>query len=154
MPRELRIEVRDDPAVEHDVDIDAEFSVWELRYEVKRLEAFQRPEGGAITSESLRRLPVQRLLQLGIDLAVSLDAGGVLNTSDQELADIARHGPTDYTLLWVARLYTIAHVRFDPPTKTVAERLGITHRTATYWVKLARDRGVLWPLSTEEGSDG
>lgn len=52
-------------------------------------------------------------------------------------------GPTPETLEWVSLTYELCLLLGDPPTKTVEHFFRIAPRTATYWVKLARERGHL-----------
>ena len=44
----------------------------------------------------------------------------------------------DEVLKWALRVYAVASISGDPPTKTVAETFGVPLRTASYWVKKAK----------------
>ena len=55
-------------------------------------------------------------------------------------------GPTENTLIWVARVYRVAQLLRKSPTKSVAERFGIPTRTASHWVKLMKER--IWTEGT------
>ena len=64
----------------------------------------------------------------------------------------------DEVLKWALRIYAVASVSGDPPTKTVSETFGVPLRTASYWVKKAKakfehelrhDARVLYPNSTD-----
>lgn len=44
----------------------------------------------------------------------------------------------DEVLKWALRIYAVASISGDPPTKTVSETFGVPLRTASYWVKKAK----------------
>jgi len=52
-------------------------------------------------------------------------------------------GPTDETLLWVARIYIMAELVGDPPAKHVREAFKVPTSTAGYWIRRAKDRKIL-----------
>ena len=49
-------------------------------------------------------------------------------------------GPSSESLSWVNRVCAIAEMNRLPPTKNVSEVIGLPLRTASYWVKLMRER--------------
>lgn len=64
----------------------------------------------------------------------------------------------DEALKWALRVYAVASISGDPPTKTVSETFGVPLRTASYWVKKAKakfehelrhDARALYPNPTD-----
>jgi len=113
-----------------------------------------------VTGETLRRVPVARLL--GLVLAVAAwkvtspttmqtgMAAGAMREFYQSYARGSRRprrgSPlTDANLRQVAELYRAAFDRGDPPTATIAGELHIARSTAARWVAKARERGLLGP---------
>lgn len=59
------------------------------------------------------------------------------------LARMKADGPTDETLLWVARLYAASRSYGQAPNKSVVGYFDINQRTATRWIAKARKAGLL-----------
>ncbi len=129
----------------------------------RRLELVASP-GEAITSESLRRVPVARLLRQATAGAARqfepLEPGGepvfqLVPSAPREVADFYRRYVTDTRrprrgvpvsddhLKQVAELYRAALDRGDPPTQTVADAMHAARSTAARWIAKARERGFL-----------
>lgn len=128
------------------------------RYAVQELRILRRDDGPPITSELIRGIPVAMLIRGAVSNLVDLriaqpspkgttshTVGGVLLTPDDRVR-LVEAGPTDETLLWVARIYVMATLAGDPPAKSVKETLDIPTSTAGYWIRRAKDRGILKQL--------
>jgi hypothetical protein len=125
------------------------------RYVVQELRITRQNEGEPITSELIRKIPVQRLIRGLVSDAVELwilqpspegtrnYAISLVELSEDERGRLVAAGPTDETLLWVARIYVMAELAGDPPAKSVRETFGVPTSTASYWIKRARDRKIL-----------
>jgi hypothetical protein len=107
----------------------------------------------AVTSDALRDVPVARLVShAGAALhhvRGHLDSGGLRVgpawPDDEEGAYVAEHGLTDETLRIVARIYRVAYLVANPPTKSVESTLNVPRSTAGRWIAAARERGFLGP---------
>jgi hypothetical protein len=140
------------------VDFEAVLMLDGARYVVQDLRFIRREGGAPITSELIRRIPVQRIVrgvvtelaELRTDPDAVYESDGfrlraperVVITPD-ERERMVEAGPTDETLLWVARIYVMAGVAGDPPAKSVKETLDIPMPTANNWIRRAKDRGIL-----------
>jgi hypothetical protein len=128
------------------------------QYEIEAADIQRKPGGPPVTSEAIRRLPLLRILR--DYLTSTTDYLFVLNESDQdEIVEEVRDGrvypvprrarelgqgrPTDEALQYVRFVYLVALVRAESPTKSVSDAFGLAPRTASHWVKLARDRGFI-----------
>lgn len=133
----------------YDVDIDICWDRDDERYVVTSLRAIgmvQHP----ITSENLRSVPVGQFLRLACEAVPNVVAdenGGDPFSpdyySDAERTTAKLFGPTPETLAMVAMVYRAAELAAGKPAWWVGNRFGIPQRTATHWVKLARERGHL-----------
>lgn len=143
LPRWAKLHVTgssDDP-VPFDVAIDAVLE--NGRYVVESLSAQRTAGGPPITTEQLRLIPVGRILAEGlatlVRMTVPVSSGEARITTDpRPLAD---------DLSTVAAIYRIAYACGLPPTKTVAEMLGLPASTANKRVIRARREGLL-PATT------
>jgi hypothetical protein len=148
VPGRLDLEVREDVAgdVDYDVDLHLELDEARARYQIGAVKVSRRPNGPEVTSESLRTIPLRRLVRLAVE-----EAGDITGWSDQDAVllrpgdgvPFAGEGPTDRNLLAGAYVYAIAALSGGTPAKAVAEAFGIEQRTASNWVRKARDRGYL-----------
>jgi hypothetical protein len=153
VPGRLHLIVRDDVAgdINYDVDLRLELDETRARYQIATVTVAQRPNGPEVTSESLRTIPLRRLVRLAVE-----EAGDITGWSDKDYlllrpgegARFAGKGPTDSNLLIAAYVYAIAALSGGTPAKAVAEAFAIEQRTASNWVRKARDRGYL-----DNGSD-
>lgn len=149
-----------------DVDYVAVLVLEGWRYVVQELRILRRDDGPPITGELLRGIPVamlirgtvSNLVELRTDPDAAYESDGfrlrepeqVVITPD-ERRRMVEAGPTDDTLLWVARIYIMAELAGDPPAKSVKETLDIPTSTAGYWIRRAKDRGILkQPAATGE----
>lgn len=94
------------------------------------------PDGGRVDL-----LPVQRD---GHTSRWELTWAGPITLSERARAG---GGPSDEDLRAVADVYQLAYVTGGAPTKTVMERLALPRSTASRWVRMARERGLLGPAT-------
>jgi len=125
------------------------------RYVAQELHITRQDGGAPITSELIRRIAVQSLIRGTVRESVELRIAepSPKGTARHRVTDvvltpkerrrIVSAGPTDETLLWVARIYVMAELAGDPPAKSVKENLGIPTSTAGNWIRRAKDRGIL-----------
>jgi hypothetical protein len=119
----------------------------------------RRKDGPPITTEGLREIPVAAFLRAALEFHL-MRGGPVIregNTSTLTLtwagpialSERARAGagPSEKDLRAVADVYQLAYVTGGAPTKTVMERLGLPRSTASRWIRMARDRGLLGPAT-------
>jgi hypothetical protein len=143
------------------VDYVAVLVVEGRRYVVQELRILRRDDGPPITSELIRGIPVAMLIRGAVsnlaELRIDPDVDYELRVPEQvvitpdDRVRLVEAGPTDETLLWVARIYVMAELAGDPPAKSVKETLDIPTSTAGYWIRRAKDRGILkQPATTGE----
>lgn len=126
------------------------------RYVVQELRVTRQDGAPPITSELIRMIPIQGLLRgavvsmvdVRLDLQPRQDGPGILSVKRVVLPQPERErlvaaGPTDETLLWVARFYILANLAGEPPAKFVRQTFGIPVSTAGYWIRRAKDRDIL-----------
>jgi hypothetical protein len=124
-----------------------------------RLIVKRREDGPPITTEGLREIPVAAFLRAAVE-ANLMRVGPTLHEGKTPtwtltwagpiaLSERARAGggPSEKDLRAVADVYQIAYVTGGPPTKTVMERLGLPRSTASRWIRMARERGLLGPAT-------
>jgi hypothetical protein len=134
-------------ALEYRVELEGLYSLdFQARYErgryvVEQLTIRRRADGPPVTTEGIREIPVTALLRASLE--------GYLAHAPVELTEHARDGggPAEQDLRAVAIVYQIAYATGAPPTKTVIQRLGLPRSTASRWIALARERGLLGPAT-------
>jgi hypothetical protein len=124
-----------------------------------RLTIRRREDGPPVTSEGLRQIPVATFLRLAVEgnllrVGPTIREGNkstwtLTPTGQITLSERARAGggPSEQDLRAVADVYQLAHVTGGAPTKTVMQRLGLPRSTASRWVRMARERGLLGPAT-------
>lgn len=109
-----------------------------------------------ITSELLRAVPVAEYVKLSTrELHMRIGADGSLDPNyllEEDVSRMAADGPTDETLARVAYVYRLAAVMRDAPVVMVHKTFGVPRGTASRWVSLARQRGLLG--ETQSGRAG
>ena len=136
--REIPYEVEIDVALEGD------------RFVCESLTATRKRGGPPVTSEGIRKLPMQTLIRtaataFGIIHRVKKNPHApeteVILTPARlgSFQRFAKEGPTDEALEWVALVYRLAYACNEPPTKAVEEAFGLARSTAERWVSKARD---------------
>ncbi|MEX1079817.1 MAG: hypothetical protein WED09_11990 [Homoserinimonas sp.] len=124
----------------------------QFTYEIVDLRVQVEPGGEPINGALLRALPIQLILKRCVNRAMYLrpevPGSNLVSMHTKTLEpglfeQLKAQGPTPETLDWVARIYKNARIKLEPPTQYVAGALEIPHRTASHWVKLARQRGHL-----------
>ena len=162
------IEVTDDPRLPLDVTLRVVFDRAAAQYMVDSMTLRRKKASGAypgptvLNSVALREVPVLELLRnLGPSVHIGSPTGMKMadTLSADEAEAIKAAGPSNgETLLWVSRIYTVAHALNQPPGKAVQEQLRLTGPTASVWIRRARDRGLLhetfdepqWWMTDEE----
>jgi hypothetical protein len=148
----------DSDAISLDISVDTNGTAHCLGVIVRATEV-----GGDVTGDTLRRIPIARLVKLAVASAARYYAP--IEPGSEPVFHVFRPGPRDaefyaqYTedarrprrgspltddhLQQVAGLYRAALERGDPPTQTIADELHAARSTAARWVSLARERGIL-----------
>jgi hypothetical protein len=124
-----------------------------------RLTITRREDGPPVTTEGIREIPVAAFLRLAVEgnlLRVGpterhgqtsswkLTWAGPIALSERAQAG---GGPNDADLRAVADVYQLAYLTGAAPTKMVMQRLDLPRSTASRWVRMARDRGLLGPAT-------
>lgn len=142
-------------------DVDARVVLDGDRFTATEVRVRQRPGGPPVNGEALRQVALTGFITNAIGANTTLPprmpgetytviAWGLLEPDDVERMRAA--GPTDETLGWVAKVYTLALATGDRPTKAVKEVFELAQSTAGQWVARARERGFLGPA--EPGKAG
>lgn len=147
VPARARLFLSEDPPYELEAWVKLEAG----RYVVEKLVIGRQAGGPPVTSEGIRGIPVQAIVREVIREAaeriVNTGARGRATArwtrSNSDIARLRKAGPIDETLQVAADVYRVSRVIGDPPAKAVAQAFQIPQRTATYWIKLARERGFL-----------
>lgn len=110
-------------------------------------------QGMIVTTRLLREIPIRRFArEYAEETAERFGSDDLLGWAAERAARTKR----DLTIAHyrrVAAIYSAATARGDPPTRAVAEELGIKPQLAATWVKRARQHGVLAP-ATGQGKAG
>jgi hypothetical protein len=160
-PREFRAFPVTEPYTGHELAVLVRFDERLRRYTCDEL-CLARGEGGPpITTESLRQVPIGVLIDSSIRISLLVDfrdaPGDMPDTALRDLPNpdgrepwgrvppqgLAKEGPTDRSLQWVAHLYRLSVALGEQPTATVQELMGLSRATAGRWVGTARERGYL-----------
>lgn len=128
---------------------------------VEQLTIRRRDDGPAITSEGIRKIAVRSIINDAVRLGVqegplgqAIPVGaevvgmGMLLTSEAER--MGRTGPTPETIEWVGRIYLLAELVGDPPTKAIEKTFGISRSTAGAWIGRARAAGHIPLVGAED----
>jgi hypothetical protein len=129
------------------------------RFVVDQLTVKRREGGPPVTTEGLREVPVAAFLRLAVESNV-MRVGPTIRDGNRSswkltwasplaLSERAKGGggPSDEDLRTVAALYQVAYATGQAPTKLVMNRLDLPRSTASRWVRMARDRGLLGPAT-------
>jgi hypothetical protein len=160
-PREFTFRVEEERLYSLEADVVYEQPVGGRmgHFVVDRLTIRRREDGPPVTTEGLRQLPVAAFLRLAVEgnlLRVGpteyddrTSSWKLTPTGPIALSERARAGggPSEQDLRAVADVYQLAHVTGGAPTKTVMQRLGLPRSTASRWVRMARERGLLGPAT-------
>lgn len=124
------------------------------------VEVRQREGGEAVTSEAIRKIPVQQIIKRFVRHEISQDAWGELADGTQVVAfglletaeaqQLRASGPVAETLRWVAIVYKLAEFLDDPPTKAVETSFSVSRSTAGAWIGRARAAGLIAPHGNDE----
>lgn len=128
------------------------------RYEPVELKLTSKGETVHLTSTMLREIPLARICSDALPelkaywgsffgAGVSLDE---VPTVPQKVIDNWPNGDTRSVFEWVRTVYEAA-LKFNmPPTKTVAEKFGMSYARGAYLVRRARETGVLQVSSAND----
>jgi hypothetical protein len=126
-------------------EVDGIPQITSLRLEPRTLDVNIPAADAVVTSDRVRRLPLQQLGRLGAEVlrgkasAESLDA--IFTAESVQRPQIREHPPEHYEE--VARVYLAALEAKVRPTGAVAERWGVGRSMASRYVATARERGLL-----------
>jgi hypothetical protein len=128
------------------------------RYGCYQLRVFA-DHGVPITAASLRDVKIAEIMFLTLRVSGPLSADGTARGLIRELPNpdgqepwglqvppnVAKEGPTDRALRWVAHIYRYSLAIGYKPTKAVQEAIGLSRPTAGRWIAATRKRGLLGP---------
>lgn len=129
-------------------NVELELTLTDGRYTVRTITLRKYRESPPITSELLRKVRVQELVNENVPDAVAIfepnsDAPRMATLSEEERARLVKGGPNDELLRWVGRLYIVGQLLGTGSAKHVRETLGIPASTAGNWIRRAKDRGYV-----------
>jgi hypothetical protein len=132
-------------------DVDLAIVVADGRLVADNVRVSRREGGDPVTSEALRSIPVARLVRAASGAVRHVREeypGGGMSLgpawpNEEEGAYVAKHGLDDDTLRIVARVYRVAYLLGDAPTKRVETLFNLPRSTASRWIATARQRGYL-----------
>jgi len=160
-PREFTFRVEEERLYSLEADVVYEQPVGGRmgHFVVDRLTIRRREDGPPVTTEGLRQLPVAAFLRLAVEGSLlrvgptehdghtsswKLTPAGPIELSERSRAG---GGPSDADLRAVADVYQLAHQTNAPPTRTVMHRFDLPRSTASRWIRMARERGLLGPAT-------
>jgi Family of unknown function (DUF6214) len=161
LPRAFTFGVEEERRYSLEADVEYEQPVGGRmgRFVCNRLTVKRREDGPPVTSEGLREIPVAAFLRVAVE-ARRIRIGPTIREGDKStweltwagpitLSERARAGggPGEEDLRAVADVYQLAYVTGGAPTKTVMQRLSLPRSTASRWIALARERGLLGPAT-------
>jgi len=146
------VEIVDDPSMPYDATLTIEFQEW--RYVCTSMTLKQRKGGPPVTSQGLRAIPMASLIRPIVQGKVWLlheesPSPGVITREPGSSADLPnakrrRRRPGE-DVHAAAVVYAVAAITGQPPTKAVADELGIPLGTARRLVAQALASGYLLP---------
>jgi len=161
-PREFTFRVEEEGLYSLEADVIYEQPVGGRmgHFVVDRLTIRRREDGPPVTTEGLREIPVAAFLRLALEGSLlrigPTERDEERRTSSWKLTPLgpialseraqAGGGPSDADLRAVADIYQLAYLT-GAPTKTVMQRLDLPRSTASRWIRIARDRGLLGPAT-------
>lgn len=155
VPQMVRVRRITDDEWDYYADVDVTFDMEALRYELTSISVHSYQLEGRplpISARSLRTLLINKLEEKVFEnerfpLVVPGSYKGRPRygfSGLEKLAEKVRgNGPTAEALEVAALIYCAAFAIRGNPTQRIAELMNLPHRTASHWVKLARERGYL-----------
>jgi hypothetical protein len=154
-----------EPTTGHEVVARVRFDSTTRQYECEEVRIL-RGDRTEITSESLRSVPLDAMVWGSIRIALLTgwpeelakqfpDLGPATWLRDLPNPDgrepwgrkmpegLAKEGPTDRVLQWVAQYYRLSVALHEQPTSAIQEVMGVSRATAGRWVSAARAKGYL-----------
>ncbi|MCA0346536.1 MAG: hypothetical protein LCH31_05800 [Actinobacteria bacterium] len=153
----------DDNEFPAQVKLTCEWNKLLLAYEVKELTLDRRQNGPPITSHLLRQIPVgdaaekaQRHVLAGFGTVRSTVAQGdfrdVMETFTNLKHQLKQERLTNDKLEWVALLHEMSSAIGSKPTQELADLFEVSLRTASNWVRAAREKNFLDVIGADDGS--
>ncbi len=115
-------------------------------YNVNQL-TFTGYMGQSVTLPTINKIPIDAVVHANLPILYGYDGDklfGLINWScisnNVPFKQLRKNCPMDDVLRWAYRVYAVASISGMHPTKSVADTFGIPLRTASYWVKSAKER--------------
>lgn len=124
------------------VQIGASWNTHDRAYDVAKLVVTAGSKEHPVTGVVLRQIPVQHLLRGVVERHIVTYSGRGVG-EPLHIPAPAGGKPTPENLETVGLIYDVSRAARDAPAKRVAEHFGLPPRTASHWIKLARERGHL-----------
>lgn len=124
------------------------------RYEITHFELRTLSDGSPISSQLLRQIPIGEITDTALN-QVMMHLGRVRsNVAFGSFSDVVRQFQSKKHQLnagrmspekleWVATLFEMSSALGNKPTQEVSDQFGVSLRTASNWVRQARDSGEL-----------
>lgn len=146
MNTDYDLEVRKDLSIDYDLNLRVRYDEESMTTVLHSLEVYKRRGGREVRGAGLRNLRLQDYLR-ATQPAVWMFARGAWRADpgfDEMLADARSDAPAwrDSRLKWVYRVYRVAELAMLNPAQEVERRLELNPRTATRWIREARDAGL------------
>ena len=140
----------------HDVEVSVDFIGDIEDWELVTLGVVRGDGQPPIKSDSLRQLPVALALRVALrsfkKLITDDETGDnyfqVLADQTPDLRSRRALGPTPENLATAAEIYRMTRLVHEPPLAAVQTAFDLPNRTASHWIKLARERQHLRELPT------
>lgn len=136
------------------VSLDCRWSPEHGKYQIEEMRITPLAGFPPVSSQSIRAIPVGSLLRFASHWAL-LDGILISPVGEIKMYNIEKElyvirdrlkslGPSSQeTLEWVSLIYEAANIEHDKPTAEVSREFGISLRTASNWVRAAREQGLL-----------
>lgn len=109
--------------------------------------AFSSYLAGPVPMATINKVPLDVIAHANLPLLhgyVGEEVSELLNwnrvVESVPFGELREKAGFDETLKWALRIYAVASISGDPPTKTVSETFDVPLRTASYWVKKAKEK--------------
>lgn len=133
-----------------DIEVSVDFVDSAEDWEVVTLGVVRREGQPPIRTEALRQVPVALALRMALRSFKGLISDGegndyfaILASQREELQARRSDGPTAENLAKASEIYRMSRLVHQPPLVAVQDTFGLPNRTASHWIKLARERDHL-----------
>ncbi|AZZ52612.1 hypothetical protein C1I64_11550 [Rathayibacter festucae DSM 15932] len=155
VPMAVNISRISDEEWDYYVDASVTFDVASMRYEITTVALHSYRVDGRPTPVTARAL--RSMLLSKLEAKIFTEGFPIIVGPNQEPGfgqfgwkgldrvgdDLRGNGPTPQALEAAAAIYCAYFAIRGNPTQKISEAFGLPHRTASHWVKLARERGHL-----------